>query len=69
MRASRLLTLPTSCKESIFAVHHCLPREGSVTRKRQKLRGSVKKVIRSADPTEPEKAQIDIQEADDQNSS
>jgi hypothetical protein len=36
-----------------------------VTRKRQKLRGSVKKVIRSADPTEPEKAQIDIQEADE----
>ena len=36
-----------------------------MTRKRQKFRGSVKKVIRSADPTEPEKAQIDIQDADE----
>ena len=35
-----------------------------MTRKRQKLRGSVKKAIRSADPTEPEKAQIAVDGAD-----
>lgn len=36
-----------------------------MSRKRQKLRGRVKKVIRSRHPSEPERAQIDIEEADD----
>lgn len=35
-----------------------------MTKKRKKLRGTVQKVIKSADPGEPEKAQIDIQGAD-----
>jgi molybdopterin-binding protein len=34
-------------------------------KKRRRLRGTVKKVIRSMGSSEPEKAQIDIQEADD----
>lgn len=33
--------------------------------KRKKLRGSVKKVIKPVTPNEPEKAEIDIHEADD----
>jgi hypothetical protein len=36
-----------------------------MTKKRKKLRGTVQKVIRPLDPTEPEKAQIDIHGADD----
>jgi hypothetical protein len=35
-----------------------------MSRKRQKLKGRVKKVIRPRHPSEPEKAQIDIEEAD-----
>jgi hypothetical protein len=34
-------------------------------KKRKKLRGTVEKVIKPIGPREPEKAQIDIQEADD----
>ncbi len=36
-----------------------------MTKKRKKLRGTVQKVIRPVDPSEPEKAQIDIHGADD----
>ena len=36
-----------------------------MTKKRKKLRGTVQKVIRPFDPSEPEKAQIDIHGADD----
>jgi hypothetical protein len=36
-----------------------------MTKKRMKLRGTVQKVIKPAVPSQPEKAQIDIQEADD----
>jgi hypothetical protein len=35
-----------------------------MTKKRKKLRGTVEKVVKPTDPTEPEKAQINIQEAD-----
>lgn len=38
---------------------------GQMRMKRQKLKGRVKKLIRPRDPSEPEKAQIDIEEADD----
>jgi hypothetical protein len=34
-------------------------------KKRKKMQGTVQKVIKSAIPSEPEKAQIDIQGADD----
>ncbi len=34
-------------------------------KKRKKLRGTVQKVIKSPMPSEPEKAQIDVKEADD----
>lgn len=34
-------------------------------RKRKKLQGTVQKIIKPAVPSEPEKAQIDIQGADD----
>lgn len=34
-------------------------------RKRKKLRGTVKKIIKSPVPTEPEKAEIDIHDADE----
>ena len=33
-------------------------------KKQKKMRGTVQKVIRSADPREPEKAQINIHDAD-----
>lgn len=36
-----------------------------MTRKRKKLRGTVAKVIKSLHPSQPEKAEIEIQEADD----
>jgi hypothetical protein len=36
-----------------------------MTRKRKKLRGTVAKVIKSPHPSQPEKAEIEIQEADD----
>jgi hypothetical protein len=36
-----------------------------VTKKRKKLHGSVKKIIRPVLPNEPEKAEIQIDEADD----
>ena len=36
-----------------------------MTKKRMKLRGTVQKVIKPSVPSQPEKAQIDIQEADD----
>jgi hypothetical protein len=36
-----------------------------VTKKRKKLHGSVKKIIRPALPNEPKKAEIQIDEADD----
>jgi hypothetical protein len=36
-----------------------------MTKKRRKLHGTVKKVIKPAHPTQAEKAQIDITEADD----
>jgi hypothetical protein len=36
-----------------------------VTKKRKKLHGSVKKLIRPVLPNEPEKAEIQIDEADD----
>ena len=36
-----------------------------MARKRKKLRGNVQKVIKPHHPTQPEKAQIDIHEADD----
>lgn len=36
-----------------------------MSRKRKKLRGTVQKVIKSPTQSEPEKAQIDIHEADD----
>jgi hypothetical protein len=36
-----------------------------MTRKRKKLQGTVEKVIKPAFPSQPEKAQIDIQGADD----
>ena len=36
-----------------------------MTKKRMKLRGTVQKVIKPASPSQPEKAQIDIHEADD----
>ena len=35
-----------------------------IRKKRQKLRGKVTKIIRSSLPSEPEKAQIDIEGAD-----
>lgn len=35
-----------------------------MTKKRKKLRGTVEKVVKPTDPTEPEKAQINIEEAD-----
>ena len=36
-----------------------------MTRKRKKLRGIVAKVIKSPHPSQPEKAEIDIHEAED----
>jgi len=36
-----------------------------MTKKKRKMRGSVQKVIRSAVPSEPEKAEISVAEADD----
>ena len=36
-----------------------------MSRKRKKLQGTVQKVIKPAIPTEPEKAQIDIHDAED----
>ena len=36
-----------------------------MAKKRKKLHGSVKKVIKPLGPSEPEKAEIDIQEADE----
>ena len=36
-----------------------------MSRKRQKLRGTVQKIIRPAVPSAPEKAQIDIEGGDD----
>lgn len=36
-----------------------------MTKKRMKLRGTVQKVIKPSAPSQPEKAQIDIQEGDD----
>ena len=36
-----------------------------MTKKRKKLKGTVHKIIKSLRPNEPEKAQIDIQGADD----
>ena len=36
-----------------------------MSRKRKKLQGTVQKVIKPAFPTEPEKAQIDIHDAED----
>jgi hypothetical protein len=39
--------------------------EHIMTKKRKKLHGTVKKVIKPAHPTQAEKAQIDITEADD----
>jgi hypothetical protein len=36
-----------------------------MTRKRKKLRGTVTNVIKSPHPSQPEKAEIDIHEADD----
>jgi hypothetical protein len=35
-----------------------------VTKKRKKLRGTVEKVIKPAYPSDPEKAQIDVKDAD-----
>jgi predicted DNA-binding antitoxin AbrB/MazE fold protein len=35
-----------------------------MTKKRRKLRGKVEKVIKPVDPSEPEKAQITIEDAD-----
>jgi len=34
-------------------------------KKRKKLRGTVQRIIKSPLPTEPEKAQIDVKQADD----
>jgi hypothetical protein len=39
--------------------------EAIVSKKRKKLRGTVEKVIQPAHPSQPEKAQIGIHEADD----
>ena len=36
-----------------------------MTKKRKKLRGTVAKVIKSSHPSQPDKAEIDIHEADD----
>jgi hypothetical protein len=36
-----------------------------MTRKRKKMRGTVAKVIKSPHPSQPEKAEIDIHDADD----
>lgn len=36
-----------------------------MSRKRKKLRGTVEKVIKPVDPNQPEKAQIDVHDADD----
>ena len=36
-----------------------------MTRKRKKLRGTVTKVVKPLHPNQPEKAEIDIHEADD----
>jgi hypothetical protein len=36
-----------------------------MSRKRKKLQGTVQKVIKSAIPSQPEKAQIDIHDAED----
>ena len=36
-----------------------------MTKKRKKLRGTVQKIIKPFNPSEPEKAQIDIHGADD----
>jgi hypothetical protein len=36
-----------------------------LAKKHKKLHGSVKKVIKSVNPSEPDKAEIDIHEADD----
>ena len=36
-----------------------------MTKKRKKLRGRVEKVIKSVHPSEPDKAQIEIEGADD----
>jgi hypothetical protein len=36
-----------------------------MTRKRKRLRGTVAKVIKSPHPSQPEKAEIDIHDADD----
>ena len=36
-----------------------------MTRKRKKLRGTVAKIIKSPHPSQPEKAEIDIHDADD----
>jgi hypothetical protein len=35
-----------------------------MSRKRKRMQGTVQKVIKPLDPNQPEKAQIDIQEAD-----
>jgi hypothetical protein len=40
------------------------PQGGSVSKKRRKMRGTVEKVIEPALPSEPEKAQISIDEGD-----
>jgi len=36
-----------------------------MTKKKRKMRGSIQKVIRSAVPNEPEKAEISVEEADE----
>jgi hypothetical protein len=36
-----------------------------MSKKRKKMRGTVERVLKSYDPSEPEKAQISIPEADD----
>jgi len=41
------------------------PGESSMGKKRKKLRGTVEKVIKPLVPSEPEKAEIGIEEADD----
>jgi hypothetical protein len=41
------------------------PGESSMGKKRKKLRGTVEKIIKPIVPGEPEKAQIDIEDADD----
>ena len=43
----------------------CQPKEIIMVKKRRKLRGTVEKVIKPAHPSQKEKAQIDIKEAED----